>query len=63
MRSYNFLRLVNNKITSISYGYFLKVSYFFWQRNEFLQLGQRLHKLVKKTEGILGVKTLEISIK
>jgi hypothetical protein len=45
-----------NKVTSRSYGYFLKFSYFFWLRNGFFQVGQKLQKLVKKTEGILGVK-------
>jgi hypothetical protein len=29
MRSYNFWRLMFNKVTSRSYGYFLKFSYFF----------------------------------
>jgi hypothetical protein len=47
--------LMFNKVTSRSYSYFLKFSYFFWYRNEFLQVGQKLQKLVKKTEGILGV--------
>jgi hypothetical protein len=28
MRSCNFLRLIYNKVTSRSYGYFLKFSYF-----------------------------------
>jgi hypothetical protein len=28
MRSYNFWRLMFNKVTSRSYGYFLKFSYF-----------------------------------
>jgi hypothetical protein len=45
-----------NKVTSRSYGYFPKFSYFFWYRNGFLQVGQKLQKLVKKIEGILGVK-------
>jgi hypothetical protein len=58
MRSYNFWRLMFNKVTSSYYGYFLKFSYFFWQRNGFLQVGQKLHKLVKKTEGILRVNKL-----
>jgi hypothetical protein len=31
-----------NKVTSRSYGYFLKFSYFFWYRNGFLQVGQKL---------------------
>jgi hypothetical protein len=41
MRSYNFLRLIYNKVTSRSYGYFLRFSYFYFLR--------------KKTQGILGV--------
>jgi hypothetical protein len=47
--------LMFNKVTSGSYGYFFKFSYFFWYRNGILQVGQKLQKLVKKTEGILGV--------
>jgi hypothetical protein len=47
-----------NKVTSRYYSHFLKFSYFFWQKNGFLQVGQKLQKLVKKTEGILGVKEL-----
>jgi hypothetical protein len=30
---------VFNKVTSRSYGYYLKFSYVFWQRNGFLQVG------------------------
>jgi hypothetical protein len=30
MRSCNVWRLMFNKVTSRSYGYFLKFSYFFW---------------------------------
>jgi hypothetical protein len=58
MKSCNFWRLIFNKVTSRSYGHFLKFSYLFWQKNGFLQVGQKLQKLVKKTEGILGVKLL-----
>jgi hypothetical protein len=47
-----------NKVTSGSYGYFFKFSYFFWYRNGILQVGQKLQKLVKETEGILGVKVV-----
>jgi hypothetical protein len=56
MRSYNFWRLMFNKVTSRYYSYFLKFSYFFWvekwippSRSETVEIG-------KKTEGILGVK-------
>jgi hypothetical protein len=56
MWSYNFWRLMFNKVTSRSYIYFLKFSYFFWSRNGFLQVGQKVQKLVRKIEGILGVK-------
>jgi hypothetical protein len=56
MRSWNFWRLMFNKVTSRSYSYFLKFSYFFWWRNGLHQVGQKLQKLVKKTDGILGVK-------
>jgi hypothetical protein len=45
-----------NNVTSRSYGYFLKFSYFFWYINRFFQIGQKLQKLVKKIDGILGVK-------
>jgi hypothetical protein len=55
MRSYNFLRLISNKITSRSYNYFLKVSYFYFLRNWFFQLGQ-------KTQGILRVKHVRIRL-
>jgi hypothetical protein len=48
-----------NKVTSRPYGYFLKFSYFFRQRNGYLQVGQKPQKLVKKIEGILGVKGIE----
>jgi hypothetical protein len=49
-----------NKVTSGSYGYFFKFSYFFWYRNGILQVGQKLQKLVKKTEGILGVNKTQV---
>jgi hypothetical protein len=39
MRSCNFWRLMFDKVTSRSYSYFLKFSYFFWWRNWILQLG------------------------
>jgi hypothetical protein len=55
MRSCNFLRLMSNKVTWRSCSYFLKILNFFWWRNGFLQLGLKLQKFVKKTEGILGV--------
>jgi hypothetical protein len=57
MRSCNFLRLIYNKLTSRSYGYFLKFSYFYFLRNWFFQLCQKLQSLVKKTQGILEVNT------
>jgi hypothetical protein len=47
---------MSNKVTLRSYGYFLKILNFFGWRNGFLQVGLKLQKLVKKTEGILGVK-------
>jgi hypothetical protein len=56
MRIYNFLRLIHNKVTSRSYNYFVNFSYFSFLRNWFFQLCQKLQSLVKKTEGILGVK-------
>jgi hypothetical protein len=55
MRNCNFLRLIYNKVTSRSYGHFLKFSYFNFLRNWFFQLCQKLQSLVKKTQGILGV--------
>jgi hypothetical protein len=57
MRSRNVLRLISNKVTSRSYSYFLKFSYFDFLRNWFFQLCQKLQSLVKKTQGILGVNT------
>jgi hypothetical protein len=56
MRSCNFLRLIYNKVTSRSYGYFLKFSYFYFLRNWFFQLCQKLQSLVKEAQGILGVR-------
>jgi hypothetical protein len=53
--------LISNKVTSRSYSYFLKVSYFYFLRNWFFQLCQKLQSLVKKTQGILGV-NIEIRI-
>jgi hypothetical protein len=45
MRSCSFWRLIFNKVTSRSYGYFLKFSsFFFGSRNGFLQVGQKLQK-------------------
>jgi hypothetical protein len=55
MRSYNFFRLIYNKVTSRSDGYLLKFSYFYFLRNWFFQLCQKLQSLVRKTQGILGV--------
>jgi hypothetical protein len=57
MRSCNFLRLIYNKVTSRSYGYFFKFSYFNLLRNWFFQLCQKQQSLVKKTQGILVVKS------
>jgi hypothetical protein len=48
MRSCNFLRLISNKVTSRTYGYFLKVSYFYFLRIWFFQLCQKVQSLVKK---------------
>jgi hypothetical protein len=45
-----------NKVTTRSYGFFFKFSYFFCCGNGFLQQCLKLQKLVKKTQGILGVK-------
>jgi hypothetical protein len=58
MRSCNFWRLMLNKVTLRFYSCSLKFSYFFWKRNGFLQVGQKLQKLIRKTEGILGVKVI-----
>jgi hypothetical protein len=52
------LRFISNKVTSRSYGYFLKFSYFYFLRNFFFQQCQKLHSLVKKSQGILGVNTI-----
>jgi hypothetical protein len=56
MRHYDFLRLVSNKVTSRSYGHFHQFSCFYFLRNWFFQLCQKLQSLIKKTQGILGVK-------
>jgi hypothetical protein len=61
MRSYNFWRLMFNKVTSRSYGYF-KILWLLPQVL-ILFLGQKLQKLVKKTEGILGAYILKIARK
>jgi hypothetical protein len=60
MKSWNFLRLrlIFNKVTSRSYGYFLKFAYFYFLRNWFFQLRQKLRSLVKKSQEILGVNPL-----
>jgi hypothetical protein len=42
--------------TVLSYIYFPRFSYFFGREMDFFQIGQKLQKLVKKIEGILGVK-------
>jgi hypothetical protein len=62
MRSCNFLKLISNKITSKSYGYFLKFIDFNFLRNWFFQLCQKLQSLVKKIQGILGVKVILLDI-
>jgi hypothetical protein len=49
------LRLIYNKVTSQSYGYFLKFSYFNFLKNWFFQPCQKLQSFVKKTQGILGI--------
>jgi hypothetical protein len=51
LKSCNFLRLIYNRVTSRSYGHFLKFSYFYFLRNWFFQLCQKLQSLVKKTQG------------
>jgi hypothetical protein len=55
MRSYNFLRLIYNKVTSNSCNYFLKFLHIYNLRIWFFQLCQKLQSLVKNTQGILGV--------
>jgi hypothetical protein len=62
MRSCNFLRLIYNKVTSRSYGYFFKFLYFNFLRNWLFQLIEKLQNLVKKTQGILGVKHLPLHL-
>jgi hypothetical protein len=59
MRSYNFWRLMFNKVTSRSYGFFIKVLILFLVEKWIPPSSQKLQKLVKKTEGILGVNLLK----
>jgi hypothetical protein len=47
-----------NKVTLRSYGHFLKFSYFYFLRNWFSQLCQKLQSLVQKTQGISGINSL-----
>ena len=57
MKSCNFLRLIYNKVTSRSYGYFLKFLYFYFLRKWFFQLCQKLQSLVRKiSQGTIGIK-------
>jgi hypothetical protein len=44
-----------NKVTSRSYGYFLKFSYFFLVEKWILPNRSEIAEIGKKTEGILGV--------
>jgi hypothetical protein len=51
IRSYNFWRLMFNKVTSRSYSYFLKFSYLFWVekwippgRSENTEIGKKTKK-------------------
>jgi hypothetical protein len=48
--------LMYTKVTQRSYSYFVKFSYLGFWKKLFLQLCQKLHSLVKNTQGILGVK-------
>jgi hypothetical protein len=48
---------MSNKVTSRSYNYFFKFSYFILLRNRFFQQCQKLQSLLKTTQGILGVNT------
>jgi hypothetical protein len=57
MRNYNFLRLSSKKVTWRSYGYFLKFAYFYFLRNLFFQLCQKLQSLIQKIQRILGIKS------
>jgi hypothetical protein len=52
MRSYNFWRLMFNKVTSRSYNYFLKFSYFVLVEK---WIPPTRSETGKKTDGILGV--------
>jgi hypothetical protein len=54
MRRCNFLRLIYNKVTSRSYSYFLKVSYF---EKLILPPMSKTAKFGKKTQRILAVNT------
>jgi hypothetical protein len=58
MRSYNFLRLISNKETSRSYGYFLKSAYFNFLKKWNFSTMSETAEFGKKTQGILGVKVL-----
>ena len=57
-RGCNFLRFMYTKVTQRSYSYFAKFSYFGFWRKRLFQLSQNLHNLVKKTQGILGIKRI-----
>jgi hypothetical protein len=62
MRSWIFLRLIYNKVTSRSYSYFLKFVYFSFLRNWFFQPCQKLQSLVQKPQGILGVNSYMLNL-
>jgi hypothetical protein len=56
MRTCDFWRLIFNKVTSRSYGYFLKFSFFFWVEKWIPPSRSKSAEIGQKTEEILGVK-------
>jgi hypothetical protein len=49
------LRFMYTKVTQISYGYFVKFSYFGFWRKWFLHLCQKLQSLIKKHKEFYGL--------
>jgi hypothetical protein len=59
MSSCNFLRLIFNKVTPRSYGYFFKASYSFLKKKLIFPTMSKTAEFGKKTQGILGVNSFE----
>jgi hypothetical protein len=57
LKGFHFLRLMSNKITLGSYGYFIEFAFFFFlENNDFFDYVKKLLNFARKASWILGDK-------